>query len=91
MIYMICYDISEPKRLQRTAKVLENFGLRVQKSFFQCEITKERLSVLTEKIMQEIDVDEDYFFIYPLCESCTRKAKTDGDGEIIKLESFEII
>ena len=90
MIYMICYDISHPKRLRKTAKVLENYGLRVQKSFFQCEISSKGMQLLKQSILEIIDTDKDYFYIYPLCDSCTRKAITDGKGEIITLKAYEI-
>ncbi len=91
MIYMVCYDIAAPKRLRRTAKILENFGLRVQKSFFQCEIEKERMEAMREQILEVIDTDKDYLFIYPLCENCSHRAQTDGRGELIRLAAYEII
>ncbi len=90
MIYMICYDIRSPKRLRKTAKILENFGLRVQKSFFQCEISTKGMEELKRNILSEINVKEDYFSIYPLCEQCSKKAVQDGPGELVKLEAFEI-
>lgn len=90
MIYMICYDISNPKRLRKTAKILENFGLRVQKSFFQCEISKEGIDKLRTELLTVINTDKDYFYIYPLCDSCTKKAITDGKGNVIRLKSYEI-
>ena len=33
MMYFISYDIADPKRLKAVAKMLENYGLRIQKSF----------------------------------------------------------
>lgn len=90
MIFMVCYDISHPKRLRKTAKVLENFGLRVQKSFFQCEINREGMHDLRQRVLDVLDLEKDYFFIYPLCEHCTRQAQTDGRGEVVRLQSFEI-
>jgi len=91
MIYMICYDIASPRRLSRVARVLEDFGVRVQYSFFQCEISAERLRELKQRLLKEIHLKEDSLFIYPLCEDCLRKARTDGKGELIKLETFEIL
>ncbi len=90
MIYMICYDISDPRRLRKTARVLEDFGIRVQKSFFQCEITAKGLEQLRGKILEEIDLAKDFFFIYPLCDACAQKPVTDGPGEIIRIQSYEI-
>ncbi|RLB65415.1 MAG: CRISPR-associated endonuclease Cas2 [Deltaproteobacteria bacterium] len=91
MLYLVCYDISSPKRLRKTAKTLENFGLRIQKSFFQCEMEKKRMESLRDRVLKIIDTEKDYFFVYPLCEDCSRKALTDGKGELIRLESFEIL
>ena len=88
---MVCYDVSDPKRLRKTAKVLENYGLRVQKSFFQCEMEAERMRAMREQILTVVDTEKDYFFIYPLCEDCSRRARTDGQGELIRLVAFEII
>ena len=91
MIFMICYDVTDPKRLNKTAKTLERFGLRIQKSFFQCEMERELLDSLIKKLLRIINEKGDSLFIYPLCEDCSRKAITDGTGEIIKLQSFEIL
>jgi len=91
MIYMICYDITDPKRLRKTAKILEDFGIRVQYSFFQCEMRKEKLEELKRNILDVIDLETDNFFIYPLCEDCSRKAIVYGNKDVIKLQSFEII
>ena len=44
MIYFISYDVSNPKRLNKVAKTLENFGIRIQFSFFECEMEKELIS-----------------------------------------------
>lgn len=90
MIYMICYDISDQRRLRKTAKVLQDFGIRVQKSFFQCEISKEGLVKLRTALLEIIDLKKDYFYIYPLCDECTRKAQSDGKGDLIVIRDFEI-
>ncbi len=91
MIYLVCYDISQPKRLRLTAKILEDFGLRVQKSFFQCEMEQKRMERMRDQVLAVVDSEKDYFFIYPLCEDCSRKALTDGTGTLIKLLAFEIL
>jgi len=90
MVYMICYDIADPKRLRKTAKALENFGLRVQKSFFQCEISAKGMEELRNQILNEVDLKKDYFYIYPLCQACTEKPITDGPGTLIRIKSYEI-
>ncbi|MEJ5284403.1 MAG: CRISPR-associated endonuclease Cas2 [Brevinematia bacterium] len=91
MIYMICYDISDEKRLRKVATTLERYGLRVQKSFFQLETDKKILDKIVKDLLEILNLKEDYLFIYPLCESCTRKAIKQGKGELIRLEAFEIL
>ena len=36
MLNVIAYDITDPKRLARVAKVCEAYGMRVQYSLFEC-------------------------------------------------------
>jgi len=91
MIYMFCYDISNAKRLRKVAKILENYGMRVQKSFFQCDMDKSSMDELKNKLLKLINKRKDSLFIYPLCEDCVNRVIKDGKGDIIKLESYEII
>ncbi|GAB4171994.1 MAG: hypothetical protein Kow00108_06530 [Calditrichia bacterium] len=91
MIYLICYDIADPTRLRKVAKVLENNGLRVQKSFFQCDIDETRLEKISKEIKCIIRKKEDSFFIYPLCDKCLNRIESAGSGELLKLEPFEIL
>jgi len=91
MIYMVCYDVSNTKRLHQTAKKLEQFGIRVQKSFFQCEMEENRMEQMKRELLGIINRKRDSLFIYPLCEKCSRNALTDGEGSLIKISSFEIL
>ena len=67
MIYFISYDVSNPKRLNKVAKTLENFGIRIQFSFFECEMEKEQLEKLKSSLLEILDKKEDSLLIYPLC------------------------
>lgn len=91
MIYMICYDITNPKRLLKTAKILKNYGIRIQKSFFQCEISKDMLNKLLKDILGVVDVSKDKLYVYPLCNGCLKNVKFDGTGDMAKIETFEIL
>ena len=91
MIYMICYDITDPKRLRKTAQILENSGLRVQKSFFQCDIDEKKKDLLVKQVVKVLNLKKDYFYVYPLCEDCSQKAIQEGTGNLIRLEAFDIL
>lgn len=38
--YLVCYDISDDKRLARVAKAMRGFGDRIQYSVFECQFTR---------------------------------------------------
>lgn len=88
---MICYDISNPKRLKKTAKILEQHGIRIQKSFFQCEMTEKQKQQLIQLLLGQIDTQQDRLSVYPICSNCARNPWRDGKGHILKLENFEIL
>lgn len=91
MVYMMCYDIRNPKRLSKVARTLESHGIRVQKSFFQCEMSSQQMRQLRDEILRIIHNKEDSFYIYSLCESCSQKALKDGQGELVKIELYEVL
>ena len=57
--YLIIYDIADEKRLVKVAKMMENYGVRVQKSVFEAALTKKVLKKLRLDLLQVIDIDED--------------------------------
>ena len=91
MTYFISYDISDPKRLRNVAKTLENFGFRLQYSFFQCDMEKDRLEQLKSQLLGIIDESEDSLRIYPVCEDCLRKNDSLGDGAVFVAQSYQIL
>lgn len=70
MKYIICYDISDNKRLYRIAKALNFSGYRVQKSFFSCDLSDGEYQSLLSEILSRIDPDKDKVAIYKICEKC---------------------
>ena len=83
--WLILYDIRNNKRLRRIAKLMERYGVRVQKSVFEImcsEKTLEKIRYKSKAILEE----EDSLIIIRLCAKCWQKkiqhgVKTDGIGE----------
>ena len=90
-MYFICYDIASPKRLAKVAKTLENYGLRVQYSFFECEIEQLQLEKLEKSLLEIINLKEDSLRIYPLCEDCLKETDSVGNGDVFVPQTFEIL
>jgi CRISPR-associated protein Cas2 len=57
--YLISYDICDPKRLRRVAKMLESYGTRLQFSVFECALDEIRLEQAKAGLRQLINSDED--------------------------------
>ncbi|GAB4380759.1 MAG: CRISPR-associated endonuclease Cas2 [Calditrichia bacterium] len=65
-LYLVCYDIVHNRRRNRVAKVLSGYGMRVQKSVFECFLNEARLKTLRQRLKKEIKESEDQIRIYNL-------------------------
>lgn len=71
--YIAVYDVSDDKERERVAKVLEGYGIRVQKSSFECVLTRgSRLTL--ERRLTELKLATGFVFLYRLQTSSTRTA-----------------
>ena len=78
--YVICYDITEPKRWRLVYKKLNGYGRRLQYSIFRCRMTvrqMERLRWELETIMSH----EDRLLMIRVCSSCERHVATHNRPE----------
>jgi CRISPR-associated protein Cas2 len=71
MLIVVTYDVSTEtkagcRRLRRVAQVCKNFGQRVQKSVFECQVNDVQFEELRRKLLREIKKDEDNLRLYRL-------------------------
>ena len=71
MLYLISYDVSTQSkkgaaRLRRIAKLCEDYGVRVQNSVFECEMSYDIYLVMRDKLCELMEPKEDSLRIYPL-------------------------
>ncbi|OGQ86288.1 MAG: CRISPR-associated endonuclease Cas2 [Deltaproteobacteria bacterium RIFOXYD12_FULL_56_24] len=83
MRVLAVYDIADARRLNRVAKVLKDYGHRVQKSKFELDVTERSFAELRARIAGEIDFEEDGVKYIPLCERCLHKIEIIGLGQYI--------
>ena len=57
--YIVTYDISDPKRLRKTYKVLLGYGDHIQLSVFRCELNHRELVELRAKLSEVIHSGQD--------------------------------
>ncbi|XCN71694.1 MAG: CRISPR-associated endonuclease Cas2 [Candidatus Electrothrix aestuarii] len=79
---VVCFDIRNPKRLYRVARELGNFGVRVQKSIFECHLEQGQLEELQRRLAKWIDGDLDKVRYYFLCSKDVQEIIVDGPGSV---------
>ena len=57
--YLVCYDVSEPRRLERTHKKMHGFGDPVQYSVFICDLSPKERVLLEEALTGVLNLKED--------------------------------
>ena len=75
--WLILYDITNPQRLQRVAKKVTRYAVRVQQSIFEI-IAAENIVDVLQKKLEKVIKEEDYIAIIPLCEQDWQKAEKYG-------------
>ncbi|HOK07846.1 MAG TPA: CRISPR-associated endonuclease Cas2 [Syntrophales bacterium] len=84
MKVIVAYDISDPRRLRRVAKISEDYGTRVQKSIFELDVTVRRLEEMIGRIAEVIEPQEDSVKYFLLCEKCAhRGVEIIGQGVFV--------
>ena len=71
--YVAVYDVSDDRERNRVAKILEGFGVRVQKSAFECQLTRGSAATLERKL-KELELKEGFIFLYRLQPNARRLA-----------------
>jgi CRISPR-associated protein Cas2 len=78
MLHLVAYDIRDPKRLRKVAKVCEDFGIRVEYSVFECDLSEEQFKSLWDCLLREIDPGKDTILAYKICGSCVTRIVSLG-------------
>lgn len=78
--WVLSYDVGNPKRLRRLAKIAEGLGDRVQKSLFVLGLTAEEHHALCATIERLHHPTEDRIMLRPICPACKAATTTMGQG-----------
>lgn len=91
MLILVAYDISSPRRLAKVARLMKNFGGRVQKSVFECDFNERLYVEMKQKIEKIIDLQKDSVRYYILCENCRERVEISGKGVYTEIEDVMIV
>ena len=90
MLILVTYDVSTiqkagQRRLRRVAQACEDYGTRVQKSVFECQVGQKEWVLLRDRLLREIKADEDSLRFYFLDEKAVQRTEHHGVGEPVNL------
>jgi CRISPR-associated protein Cas2 len=91
MFLVASYDIVSDQRRAKVANTLKDYGSRVQYSVFECDLEDRGLTEMMGRVTNLIDVREDSFRIYLLCEGCVKRVRTFGKRGIYKEPDIFIV
>lgn len=64
--YIVCYDVSDPKRLREVFRAMKGFGQPLQYSVFQCDLTLQARVQLMASLGELINHEQDRVIILDL-------------------------
>ena len=66
ILYLACYDISDPRRLRKVHRTVQAYAIGGQESFYECWLTESDRTELLERIQSIFDPGEDRFRLFRL-------------------------
>lgn len=92
-MYLVSYDIACDRTRTKIAKLMENYGRRVQYSVFECQLDQGKYEEMYQKLMELLQEEEAASIrIYSVCERCRQKMVIMGDVNTpVELEKVYVI
>lgn len=80
MDWVLSYDIADDRARRRVARILEDYGDRVQLSVFEAPgLDADSLERCMSRVARHLDeAGGDTFRAYPLCSACVGRTRTLG-------------
>ena len=96
MLILVTYDVSTvekagQRRLRRVAQACKDYGVRVQKSVFECQVGQTEWASLRDRLLREIKPEEDSLRFYYLDEKAVQRTEHHGVGRPLDLNEPLIV
>jgi CRISPR-associated protein Cas2 len=90
MMVLVAYDVGTVdaagrRRLRRVAQACEDYGTRVQKSVFECQLGRTEWARLRDRLLTEYKAQEDSLRFYFLDETAVQKTEHFGVAKPVDL------
>ncbi len=90
-LYIVTYDISEPKRWRKVFKLMKGYGHWLQLSVFQCRLTSKRHAQMCTRLEELIKPTEDHVLILDLGSAEQVNPNVESLGKNYKMPTREAI
>jgi CRISPR-associated protein Cas2 len=90
MTIVVAYDVSTVeaagrRRLSRVARACKDYGSRVQKSVFECQVGRAEWARLRDRLLSEYKPEEDSLRFYFLDEAAVERTEHHGVAKPLDL------
>ena len=96
MWVVVCYDVNTEsregrRRLRRVAQICKNYGQRVQKSVFECQVDEIKYEQLRKKLLKEVKLELDNLRLYRLTEPRERHVEQYGITQTVFFDEETLV
>ncbi len=96
MWIVVCYDVNTEtkegrKRLRRVAQVCKNYGQRVQKSVFECQVDEMKLEQLRRRLLKEVKLEMDNLRLYRITEPRDKRVEEYGSTRTMLFDEETLV
>lgn len=88
---VVAYDVVEDSRRGKLAAVLAGYGVRLQKSVFECLLPDGGLDEILAAAERHLNLKTDRFVVLPVCASCEETRVVLGQVLEIQEDPFWIL
>ncbi len=78
MAVVISYDVAHDRSRAKLAALLQHFGVRIEKSVFDCRLGDGDLADILARASTLIDPDTDTLHVFPTCNRCREGRRALG-------------
>lgn len=91
MMVLVTYDVATTslvgsRRLRHIAKICKDYGLRVQNSVFECNVSPAQWEMLKAKLLDKYNTKQDSLRFYYLGSNWKRRVEHYGAKEVIDMD-----
>jgi CRISPR-associated protein Cas2 len=83
-LFIISYDIANPKRWRRVFRIMKGYGVWLQLSVFQCRLTRVRVVQLESELREAMNQREDHVLIIDVGPADGIKPRVQSLGKLFQ-------